>query len=74
LQKKPFVEINDEDAKSLNVSDGDEVVLSAGGVEATVTAVVADIVKGTVFVPYDQVGLRANSLMDGSGRVEVRPG
>jgi anaerobic selenocysteine-containing dehydrogenase len=73
LQKKPFVEINDEDAKELNIADGDEVVVSANGTEATVKAVVADIVKGAVFVPYDQVGLRANSLMDGSGRVEVRP-
>ena len=72
LQRKPFVEINDEDAKELNISDGDEVVVAANGVEVTVKAVVADIVKGTVFVPYDQTGLRANSLMDGSGRVEVR--
>lgn len=73
LQKKPFVEINDEDAKELSISDGDEVVVAANGTEARVRAVIADIVKGTVFVPYDQVGLRANSLMDGSGRVEVRP-
>ncbi|MEA2452583.1 MAG: NADH-quinone oxidoreductase subunit [Actinomycetota bacterium] len=73
LQKKPFVEINDEDAKGLNISDGDQVVVSANGTEASVRAVIADIVKGSVFVPYDQVGVRANSLMDGSGRVEVRP-
>jgi anaerobic selenocysteine-containing dehydrogenase len=73
LQRKPFVEINDEDAKELNVSDGDEVVLSSNGTEATVAAVISDIAAGNVFVPYDQVGLRANTLMDGSGRVEVRP-
>jgi predicted molibdopterin-dependent oxidoreductase YjgC len=73
LQRKPFVEINDEDAKELDIADGDQVVVSVNGTEATVKAVVADIVRGAVFVPYDQVGLRANSLMDGSGRVEVRP-
>ena len=73
LQRKPFVEINDEDAKELNISDGDQVVLSANGTEATVSAVISDIVRGAVFVPYDQQGLRANTLMDGSGLVEVRP-
>jgi predicted molibdopterin-dependent oxidoreductase YjgC len=74
LQRKPFVEINDEDAKELNIADGDEVVVAGNGVEVTVKAVVTDIVRGSVFVPYDQVGLRANSLMSGVGsRVEVRP-
>ena len=57
----------------LGVADGDEVVVSANGTEAKVAAVISDIAKGTVFVPYDQTGLRANTLMDGSGRVEVRP-
>jgi predicted molibdopterin-dependent oxidoreductase YjgC len=73
LQRKPFVEINDEDAKELSISDGDELVLSANGTEARVSALISDIAKGTVFVPYDQTGLRANMLMDGSGRVEVKP-
>ena len=73
LQRKAFVEINDEDAKELDISDGDDVVLSADGVEASLRAVVGDIVKGSVFVPYHQEGLRANSLMsDGDQRVEVR--
>ena len=72
LQRAPFVEINDEDAKELGVADGDEVVVSANGTEARVKVVISDIVRGSVFVPYDQEGLRANTLMSGVGtRVEV---
>ena len=62
LQKKPFVEMNDEDVKALGLSDGDEVTLSSNGTSVTAKLVVGDIVKGAVFVPYDQEGLRANSL------------
>jgi len=47
--------------------------VSGNGNDARVAAVISDIVKGAVFVPYDQSGLRANLLMDGSGRVEVKP-
>lgn len=73
LQRKPFVEINDEDAKALGISDGDEVVVSGADNEMTLPARVIGIAKGCVFVPYDQVGLRANSLMEGvDPSVEVR--
>jgi predicted molibdopterin-dependent oxidoreductase YjgC len=65
LQRAPFVELNDEDAKELNVAEGDEVVLMANGTEARVAVVIADIRKGYVFVPYDQRGLRANTLIEG---------
>ena len=72
LQKKPFVELNDEDAKELDIADGDEVVVSSSGNEIRVKAVIADIVRGSVFVPYDQDGLRANMLLRGPHtRVEV---
>jgi formate dehydrogenase major subunit len=70
LQKKPFVEINDEDAKALDIADGEEVVVRANGTEARVTARIAEIVRGTVFVPYDLEGFRANALIP-AGRVEV---
>jgi NADH-quinone oxidoreductase subunit G len=73
LQKAPFVEINDEDAKELGIADGDEVVLAAHGSEARVKAIVADIARGCVFVPYDQKGFRANELIRGVDPVvEVR--
>ncbi|MBW3594774.1 MAG: hypothetical protein KY391_04275, partial [Actinobacteria bacterium] len=71
LQKKPFVEMNDADVKALGLADGDEVTLAANGTSVTAKLVIADIVAGAVFVPYDQEGLRANELLSGGGRVEV---
>lgn len=71
LSKGAFVEMNDQDAKELGVGDGDEVKLVASDNEMTATAVIADIAKGAVFVPYDQLGLRANQLLGAGGRVQV---
>ena len=71
LQKKPFVEMNDEDVKGLGLADGDEVEVSANGTSVRAKLVVGDIVKGCVFVPYDQEGLRANTLLSG-GRTTVK--
>ncbi|MEA2432841.1 MAG: NADH-quinone oxidoreductase subunit [Actinomycetota bacterium] len=74
LQKKPFVELNDEDAKELGVADGDEVVLVSGESEARAKVVIADITRGCAFVPYDQIDFRANELIKGiDPTVEVRP-
>jgi len=70
LQRKPFVEINDEDAKALSIADGDEIVVRANGSEATVVARIGGIVQGAVFLPYDLAGLRANAFIP-AGRVEV---
>lgn len=65
LQREPFVEVNDEDAKELGIADGDMVVVSGAGNSATLPARVNGIAKGCVFVPYDQKDLRANTLMEG---------
>ena len=62
LQKKPFVEMNDEDVKALGLADGAEVTIEGNGNRVTAKLVVSDIVRGVVFVPYDQTGLRANTL------------
>jgi NADH-quinone oxidoreductase subunit G len=62
LQKKPFVEMNDEDVKALGLSDGQDVTVQGNGHSVTAKLVIADIVRGVVFVPYDQVGLSANAL------------
>ena len=62
LQKKPFVEMNDDDVKALGFADGDDVTISSNGTSVTARLVIADIAKGCVFVPYDQQGLRANTL------------
>ena len=74
LAKRPFVEMNDEDIESLGLADGDEVVLAANGTEHRLRLTVGDIARGAVFVPYDQGGLPANTLIDGVNPVvEVRP-
>ena len=65
LQKKPFVELNDEDAKALGIDDGDDVTIEGNGRSFTVRAVIGGIVRGAVFVPYDQDGLPANELISG---------
>ncbi|HEY7873502.1 MAG TPA: NADH-quinone oxidoreductase subunit NuoG [Actinomycetota bacterium] len=73
LAARPFVELNDVDAKELEIADGDDVAVTAGGREVTLTAVVGDVAQGVAFVPYDQPGLRANQLMSGlDARVTVR--
>jgi NADH-quinone oxidoreductase subunit G len=73
LAKRPHVEMNDEDVKALDLADGDEVILAANGTEHRCRLVVADIARGAVFVPYDQQGLPANTLMGGADPVvEVR--
>ena len=71
LQKKPFVEMNDEDVKALGLSDGDEVTVSSNGTSVRAKLVIGDIVPGAVFIPYDQEGLRANTLLSG-GRTMVK--
>jgi NADH-quinone oxidoreductase subunit G len=71
-QKKPFIEMNDEDAKELGVADGDLVIITAGEFEVQLPVRIDDIVRGSVFVPYDQDGLHANELMRGvDPRVQV---
>ena len=62
LQKKPFVEMNDEDVKALGLSDGADVTIEGNGQSVTAKLVIGDIARGAVFVPYDQTGLRANTL------------
>jgi NADH-quinone oxidoreductase subunit G len=74
LARRPYVEMNDEDVKVLDLADGDEVVIAANGTENRCKLVVADIARGAVFIPYDQEGLPVNTLIDGvNPAVEVRP-
>jgi NADH-quinone oxidoreductase subunit G len=67
-----FVELNAEDAGSLGVADGEQVVVRGAGAEVTLPVRIADVAKGAVFVPYDQRDVKANTLMKGADpRVEV---
>jgi NADH-quinone oxidoreductase subunit G len=62
LASSAFVELNEEDAKDLGLSEGDEAVVRANGTAARLEVRIADIARGAVFVPYDQRDFRANTL------------
>ncbi len=73
IQRTPSIEINSEDAKTLGISEGDDVIVEGAGTEVTLPAKVNGIAKGHVFVPYDQRDFRANVLMSGADpRVRIR--
>ena len=65
IAKKAFVEMNDRDVKRLGLADQDEVAISGSGTTFNARVVIADVAEGSVFVPYDQQGLKASQLMSG---------
>ena len=71
LARRPYVELNEHDAKELDLSEGDEAVLSANGSEARLEVRIGDIARGAVFVPYDPPGFNAN-ILTASPRVTIR--
>jgi NADH-quinone oxidoreductase subunit G len=62
IARRPFVELNEEDAKALDLSEGDEALVRANGTETRLEVRLADITRGAAFIPYDQQGFRANTL------------
>ncbi|MCJ7832298.1 MAG: molybdopterin-dependent oxidoreductase [Actinobacteria bacterium] len=67
LAREPFVEVNSEDAASLKISDGDTVRVKTAAGAASLPAVVTDgIARGVVFVPFNQDGFAANTLLSGA--------
>ena len=66
LQEEPFVEVHSDDAEKRGISDGDRVRVTTGAGEAVVPAhVTPHIAAGSVFIPFNQPGLRANTLLSG---------
>jgi anaerobic selenocysteine-containing dehydrogenase len=67
-QEQPaFVEINTEDAAGAGIENGAQVRLKTEAGEAVLPARVTDhIAKGAVFVPWNQPGFQANTLLSGS--------
>ena len=66
LGERPFVEIHPDDAAAAHVADGDDLVLKTAAGEATLPARVTEhVAKGSVFVPFNQAGFQANTLLDG---------
>jgi len=73
IASRPFIELNEADARDLDLSEGDEAVVQANGTTARLEVRFADIARGAVFVPYDQGNFRANTLTS-AGRVTVSRG
>jgi NADH-quinone oxidoreductase subunit G len=65
LAKDPFIALNPEDAGRLGLSEGSSAVIEGGGVTATLPVVIDDVAEGSVYVPYDQRGFHANTVMSG---------
>ena len=72
LARGPFVQLNEADARALGLAEGDEAVVKGAGTEARLPVRIGDVTAGAAFIPYDQPGLRANTLMSGPDpRIEV---
>ena len=66
LADPPFVEIHPEDAGTAGIDDGADVRLITAAGEATVSARVTEhVTQGSVFVPFNQSGFAANTLLQG---------
>ncbi len=67
LQDPPFVEINPEDAAALELVDGADAKLETSAGSAVLPVrVCAGVCRGAVFVPFNQPGFAANSLLSGT--------
>jgi anaerobic selenocysteine-containing dehydrogenase len=67
LGEEPFLEVHPADADRLGLEEGSRarVKTEAGDAELPVR-VSAGLARGTAFVPFNQQGLRANTLLSGA--------
>ncbi len=66
LEDEPFLEIHPADAEKRRIADGARVSIRTEAGEAPVRARVTDhLAEGAVFVPFNQPGLAANTLLSG---------
>jgi NADH-quinone oxidoreductase subunit G len=67
LEEQPFVEVHPADAERLGLVDGEPARIRTQAGEAALPARVTDgVVEGSVFVPYNQPGFAANTILSGS--------
>jgi NADH-quinone oxidoreductase subunit G len=72
LEDEPFVEVNVADAGRLGITDGQPVRIRTQAGEATLPARVTDgVAAGSVFVPWNQPGFAANTILSGSTTADV---
>ena len=66
LEEQAFVEVHQADAERLGLEDGGRARLRTAAGEAELAVRVTEgITPGSVFVPYNQPGLAANTLLSG---------
>jgi NADH-quinone oxidoreductase subunit G len=66
LAQEPFIEVHPEDAARLGLIDVEHATVRTEAGEAELPVRVTDAVApGSVFVPYNQAGFRANRLLSG---------
>ena len=66
LEESAFIEVHPRDAEAAGVADGGRVVVRTDAGEAEVDARVTEqVTPGAVFVPFNQPGLAANTLLSG---------
>jgi NADH-quinone oxidoreductase subunit G len=66
LGDDPFVEVHPEDAERLGLSDGGKATLRTQAGAATLPVrVTGHVARGSAFVPFNQPGFAANTLLSG---------
>jgi predicted molibdopterin-dependent oxidoreductase YjgC len=72
LEDRPFVEVNGADAERLGIADGQTVRVRTEAGEALLAArVTHGIAQGCVFVPWNQPGFAANTILSGGSVISV---
>jgi NADH-quinone oxidoreductase subunit G len=67
LEDEPFLEIHPHDARARGVDEGGRVIVRTAAGEAELPVRVTDqVVEGAVFVPFNQPGFAANTILQGS--------
>ena len=73
LAQEPFVEVHPEDARSLGLDDGSRVrVVTLAGEAELPLHVTPTVARGAAFVPYNQAGFAANTILSGAFHTTVR--
>ena len=71
LEEQPFVEVHPGDAADAGIVDGARVIVATEAAEAELPVRVTDhVAAGSAFVPFNQPGFQANTLL--SGRMVTR--
>ena len=67
LEDEPFLEVHPNDAAPRGVIDGGAVTVRTAAGEAELPVRVTEhVVEGAVFVPFNQPGFAANTILKGS--------